>query len=192
MHTYNLQQFKDYKRKTVKGHSKSLVQNDSVTMHVILLTNFRHAHNLTTWSTNLLRHLSSHNLVPESPRWRNTSSACSQLITPAAKQFLRDPKDWSLKAPHLDYVVNVVTLPIHISRTTVWSSGLCEMSHFHREWATPPSFFKQHLSGHPECCSSINCLISGAKPGPLKNSFVASVIYWLHLMHTSWIRAVMH
>jgi len=58
-----------------------------------------------------------------------TSSARSQLITPAPKQFLRGPKDWSLKAPHLDYVVNVVTLPIHISLTTVWSSGLCGGCH---------------------------------------------------------------
>jgi len=47
MYTYNSQQFNDYNRKTVKGHSESLVQGDSATMHVILLTNFRHAHNFT-------------------------------------------------------------------------------------------------------------------------------------------------
>lgn len=45
MYTNNLQQFKDYNRKTVKEHSESLVQTDSATMHVIVLTNFRHAHN---------------------------------------------------------------------------------------------------------------------------------------------------
>jgi len=48
MYTNNLQQFKDYNRKTIKRHSESLVQSDLVTMYTTLLTNFRHAHNFTT------------------------------------------------------------------------------------------------------------------------------------------------
>ena len=51
MYTYNLQQFKDYNRKTVKGHSESLVQSDLVTMHINKLQTCTQLYNMISKST---------------------------------------------------------------------------------------------------------------------------------------------
>jgi hypothetical protein len=106
--------------KTYNRLSESLVQTATATLCVTPWTNFRHAYYLSTWSPPPLRHLSQW----ESNAWKpsvnkNTSSAWSQLITPAAKQFLRGLKDWSLKVLHLDCVVKGMTLPIHTGQTIV-------------------------------------------------------------------------
>lgn len=156
-------------------------------MHVILLTNFRHAHNFTTYATNLLRHLSQHNLVPESPWWRN-----SHQVHAANWSLLHQNSFWETQK------IEVWKLHIWTMWWMLWHfpSISVELQFGHLDCTGCHTFTEnmphQHLSAHPECYSSITCLISGDKLGPHKNSFVVRVIYWLHLMHISLLTAVMH
>ena len=102
-------------------------------------------------------------LVNQSPSQRNLyqlSSAQSQLTNPTAKYFLRGLKNCSSKVPDLGSVMNSATLPFHTAWTTVWSSGLCGVSHCHgwwwwwcQCWAILSSFFK-NFSQSVQCVAA--------------------------------------
>jgi hypothetical protein len=119
----------------------------------------------------------SHNLVLQSPWWRN-----SHQVHAANWSLLHRKSLWEAQKIEV-WKLHIWTIwwmlwhfPSISVKLQCGHLDCVGVSHFHRESATPASFFKQHLSAHLECCSSINCLISGNKLRPLKNSFVARVI----------------